>query len=89
MVRRGGRAGDGRRFVVDQTTLFLILIAAAAIGMVATLGILRGQRKTKEAALRESPFAAATEGMLRCPNCGLGNLVTDRTCSACGKRLVS
>jgi hypothetical protein len=25
--------------------------------------------------------------MKRCPNCGTGNLVTDSTCSNCGKRL--
>ena len=36
---------------------------------------------------RENPFATATEGMKRCPKCGLANLVTDRTCNSCGKRL--
>jgi uncharacterized protein (DUF983 family) len=38
-------------------------------------------------ATRESKYATATEGMKRCPSCGVGNLVTDETCSSCGKRL--
>jgi hypothetical protein len=71
---------------MDQTTLLFVLIIAAAAGIVATLAILRRQRHTTEAA-RESPFAASTEGMKRCPNCGGGNLVSDRTCNSCGKRL--
>jgi hypothetical protein len=36
---------------------------------------------------RENPFAVSTEGMKRCPSCAFGNLVTDSTCSSCGKRL--
>ena len=51
---------------------------AAALGIVGTIGILRKQRRALEAARRESPFAVATEGMKRCPSCGMGNLVDGR-----------
>jgi hypothetical protein len=68
---------------MDQTLLFLI--AAAAVGIVATLFILRSQRRA--AVPPESPFAASTEGEKRCPHCGMGNLWTDRTCISCGRPL--
>ena len=72
---------------MDQSTQFLALIAAAAVGVFATLGILRRQRKETEHLTRESPYAVSSEGMKRCSACGFGNLVTDRDCSSCGKRL--
>jgi hypothetical protein len=72
---------------MDQTTQLLVLIAAAAVGIVATLAILRRDRQRTEEAGRESPFAVSTEGMKRCPSCGVGNLVTDATCSSCGRPL--
>jgi len=72
---------------MDVTTGLLLLVVAAAIGIVGTIGILRRQRRALEAAGRESPFAIATEGMKRCPSCGMGNLVTDVDCSSCGKPL--
>jgi hypothetical protein len=72
---------------MDQTTILLGLIAAAAIGIVATLGILRRQRRDIAATTRESPYGVSTEGMKRCPNCGFGNLVVDRTCGSCGRPL--
>ncbi len=65
----------------------IALLAAAALGVVATLLILRRQQSERADATRENPFAVSTEGMKRCPNCGFGNLVTDATCSSCGKRL--
>lgn len=65
----------------------IALLAAAALGVVATLLILRRQDVERADATRENPFAVSTEGMKRCPNCGFGNLVTDATCSSCGKRL--
>ena len=71
---------------MDQTTQLLALVIAAAIGIVATLAILRRQRHQTEAT-RESPYAVSTEGMQRCPRCGFGNLVTDRDCASCGRRL--
>jgi ribosomal protein L32 len=51
------------------------------------LTIVRRERHEVEDAARESPFAASSEGMKRCPNCGTANLVTDTTCSNCGKHL--
>lgn len=72
---------------MDQTTQLLALIGAAAIGIVATLAILRRQRHEVESASRANRFAVSTEGMSRCPECGFGNLVTDVTCASCGKRL--
>jgi hypothetical protein len=72
---------------MDQTTILVLLIGAAAIGLVAAILILRRERKETEDAAQESPFAVATEGMKRCPACGVANLVTEETCSACGKRL--
>ena len=71
---------------MDQT-IALALVLAAAIGMLATLIILRRQRKEAEAGREESPFAVSTEGEKRCPECGMGNLWTDQTCISCGARL--
>jgi hypothetical protein len=72
---------------VDQSTQILALIGVAAVGILAVVAILRRERKTIEDATRENPFATSTEGMKRCPSCGMGNLVTDSTCASCGKRL--
>ncbi len=72
---------------MDSTTGLLFLITAAAVGIVATIGILRRQRLQTEGANQESMYAVSTEGMKRCPACGTGNLVTDGTCSSCGKPL--
>lgn len=72
---------------MDQNTQLLVLIVAAVVGIVATLAILRRQDRETEDATREDPFAVSTEGMKRCPACGFGNLVTDKTCSSCGRTL--
>ena len=74
---------------MDASTGLLLLITFAALGIVGTLGILRKQRLTSApgGASAESEFAASTEGMNRCPNCGMGNLVGDATCSGCGRSL--
>jgi ribosomal protein L32 len=72
---------------MDQSTQLLALIIVAAIGMLATLIILRRDRRQHEDADRENPFALSTEGMKRCPSCGFASLVTDSTCSSCGKKL--
>jgi hypothetical protein len=71
---------------MDQTTELVALIAAATLGIAGTLGILRRERVAR-ASGHDSQFAVATEGMLRCPECGMGNLVGDRTCSSCRKTL--
>jgi hypothetical protein len=72
---------------MDQGTLAMILVGAAALGLLATIWILRRDRRATESAQTESQFAVSTEGMKRCPACGVGNLVTDATCSACGANL--
>ena len=73
---------------MDDLTL-LALIGAAVLGLLAVLSLLRRQRHEAEATAGdvESHFAVATEGMKRCPSCGMGNLVTDDTCVSCKKRL--
>src|SRR4030095_4629841 len=63
------------------------LLAAAAAGVFAVGFILRRGSRSTATDPPDLPFAASTEGMRRCPNCGVGNLVTDFTCSNCGKRL--
>lgn len=72
---------------MDQTSQLLLLISAASVGIIATLIMLRRQRRDREAMSRESPYATSTEGMKRCPNCGMFNQWTDRTCISCGKKL--
>jgi hypothetical protein len=69
-----------------STTIFL-LIAMAVFGIVATIAILRRNRKAEESTGYEYPFATATEGMKLCPACGFSNLVTDNTCASCRKRI--
>jgi hypothetical protein len=66
---------------MDQFTAFGLILAAAT-GLLATLLILRRQRKSTEAQA-ESQFAVSTEGEKRCPKCGMGNMWTDTTCIAC------
>lgn len=72
---------------MDQSTQILALVLVAALGIAAVVLILRRDRVTTEEATRETRYAVATEGMKRCPSCGMGNLVTDDNCSSCGKRL--
>lgn len=72
---------------MELSTQILALIIVAVIGIVAVVAILRRERHEDEDATRESPYAISTEGMKRCPQCGFGNLVTDSTCSSCGKQL--
>jgi hypothetical protein len=72
---------------MDATSGLLLIITAAAVGIVATINILRRDPARALAGGHENPFAMSTEGMKRCPSCGTGNLVTDATCSRCGKPL--
>jgi hypothetical protein len=72
---------------VDQTTQLLLLIASLGILALAVATIMGRQRRERQAATRESPFAVSTEGEKRCPNCGMGNLWTDRNCISCKARL--
>ncbi|MBA2373854.1 MAG: hypothetical protein H0V74_06590 [Chloroflexi bacterium] len=72
---------------MDQQSQLIALIVSAAIGVLATYLIIRRDRKRSEDDSRESRFAVSTEGMKRCPSCGMGNLVTDATCSSCHRKL--
>jgi len=71
---------------MDQTTFLVLLVVAAVVGVIAVGAILR-RNAAAATDPPESPFAASTEGMRRCPSCGVGNLVTESTCSNCGKKL--
>jgi hypothetical protein len=72
---------------VEPTTQLLLLIASVGILALALVTIKRRQRLEREAATRENPYATSTEGEKRCPNCGMGNLWTDRNCISCKARL--
>jgi hypothetical protein len=69
---------------MDQPLLVLLVLAVA----LAISAILLGRNRRRALAATspdvESPFAVSTEGMKVCPNCGMGNLWTERRCSACG-----
>jgi hypothetical protein len=72
---------------MDQPTQLLLLIAAAVIGIAAMLIMLRRQRVDRDRLGRENPFATATEGEKRCPNCGMFNTAQARNCVSCKRRL--
>jgi hypothetical protein len=72
---------------MDQTTQLLILVAAAGIGILAMLVILRRQRRDRDLATRDSPYATSSEGQKRCPSCGAYNSWTDRNCVSCQRKL--
>jgi hypothetical protein len=72
----------------DSRLLLLLLVVAAAFGIAAVVLILRRDRHRQEQSPpEERPFAVSTEGETRCPACGMGNLVTDDHCVACGAPL--
>lgn len=71
---------------MDQTLVYALL-AALVVVTVATVLIIIRQRGEAPSEPTDNSFAVSTEGMKRCPNCGMGNLVTDQNCSSCGRRL--
>jgi hypothetical protein len=71
---------------MDQAQALLAMILVACVGIVATLAILRRQRRALEPPI-ESPFATSTEGEKLCPHCGMGNLSTGDRCISCGATL--
>jgi hypothetical protein len=71
---------------MDQSQLVFALVGVATVGIIATLLMLRRQRREAEPQ-PESPFAVSTEGEKRCPKCGMGNLWTDARCISCGSPL--
>ncbi len=71
---------------MDQTFL-LVLIAAVVILMLALARVLTRPRTSADESVSDSPIGVSTEGMKTCPRCGMGNLWTERRCSACGAGL--
>ncbi len=75
---------------MDATYYYLlVLIVAVVVAMLALARLIT--RPSPGLAARqgasESPIAASTEGMKMCPKCTMGNLWTERRCSACGASL--
>ena len=68
---------------MDQT--YLLPLAVAVIVALAAVGAIRARpRAGATPGGSNSPFGTSTEGMKVCPKCGMGNLWTERRCSACG-----
>ena len=72
---------------MDPSATILLLICTAALGIAATVLILRRDRLAEPKVKPENPYALASEGLRRCPSCGFDLLVTDENCPSCGKRL--
>jgi uncharacterized paraquat-inducible protein A len=71
---------------VDQ--MYLLLLAIAVIVAFAALVVMRARLRTPTTPEgNDSPFGVSTEGMKMCQKCGMGNLWTERRCSACGSPL--
>jgi hypothetical protein len=71
---------------MDQL-VFVALIAAIVIAMLALARILVRPRAPASQTSPESPFAVSTEGMKVCPKCGMGNLWTESRCVSCSAAL--
>jgi hypothetical protein len=69
---------------MPDPTIGLVLVIVATVGLLASIVILRRQRREREAETEDRPLAVSTEGSKRCPACGMGNLWTDTTCISCG-----
>jgi hypothetical protein len=71
---------------MDETLLLLLALVLTVV--IASIAVLKS-RTQREALTAGAPsrFAASTEGMSVCPKCGMGNLWTERRCSACGTSL--
>jgi hypothetical protein len=72
---------------MDQRTQLLILVMALTVAIIATLLMLRRQRRDREVGTGESLYATSSEGQKRCPSCGAYNSWTDRNCVNCGRKL--
>lgn len=71
---------------MDQTFL-LVLVVSLVVVMVALARIVTRPRLPADGSASDSPIGVSTEGMKACPRCGMGNLWTERSCSACGTEL--
>jgi hypothetical protein len=72
---------------MDQQALLAALLVAGCVGIVASLLVLRRQRREREEQTRESPIAMSSEGIKLCPFCATENLWTDTRCVSCGRHL--
>jgi hypothetical protein len=72
---------------MDQTYLLVLLLVAAVLVAIGAIALARRRPKQPAADGSDSQLAASTEGMKVCPKCGMGNLWTERRCSACGEAL--
>jgi hypothetical protein len=84
---QGARIPVAEGYRVDLATKLLLLTAAIVVLTLAIVVIRRRQRIARDIAQRENPYAVSTEGEKICPNCGMGNLWTDRNCISCKARL--
>lgn len=69
---------------MDGTVLLVIVIAIIVALSAWGLASARRPSANDEAS---GGLATSTEGMKVCPKCGMGNLWTERRCSACGNAL--
>ncbi len=65
----------------------LILLLGFVIGLLVIVTIWAVVLARRPSSDPESTLSTSTEGMKVCPKCGMGNLWTERDCSACGNRL--
>jgi hypothetical protein len=72
---------------MDQTFVVVVLVAAVTVVLAAVARIITRPPTPAGQASADSPIGVSTEGMKVCPKCGMGNLWTERRCSACGNAL--
>ena len=72
---------------MEQTYLLLLAVAIVVVVVAAVAIRARMRQEEVETTPGESRFATSTEGEKVCPNCGMGNLWTDRSCISCGAAL--
>lgn len=67
-----------------ETTLLLGIVVGLLV-VVSIWGLVTSRRPSSDP--DNGGLAVSTEGMKVCPKCGMGNLWTERRCSACGNSL--
>ena len=73
---------------MDQTMPYVLaLVLAATVVMAALARMITRPRARAHDGPSDSRMAISTEGMKVCPRCRMGNMWSERTCSACGSRL--
>lgn len=67
--------------------LLIGLAAAVAVILVLLVAVTARREAPRPDDVPGDGLATSTEGMKICPSCGMGNLWTERSCSACGAPL--